>query len=107
MDVESIRTQFRQIMRRSLNVIRCEEDLKQGISEITGLLEDLGEHQGCYEKHRLYNDLLTARIAMVSALERKGSVGCHCRADAVEEKATYRVLIKKDGETMRVSRVSI
>ena len=107
MDVESIRTQFREVMRRSLNVIRCEEDLERGIAEITKLLQLLGDYQGCYEKHRLYNDLLTARITMVSALERKGSVGCHCRADAVEEKAAYRVLIKKDGETMRVSRVSI
>ena len=106
-DVEAIRARFRQIMRRSLNVIRCEEDLKQGIAEVTGLLAHLGDHQGCYEKHRLYNDLLTAQITMVSALERKGSTGCHCRADAVEEKTAYRVLIKKDGETMRVSRVSI
>ena len=106
-DVEAIRARFRQIMRRSLNVIRCEEDLKQGITEVTGLLAHLGDHQGCYEKHRLYNDLLTAQITMVSALERKGSTGCHCRADAVEENAAYRVLIKKDGETMRVSRVSI
>ena len=106
-EVESIRSQFRQIMRRSLNVIRCEADLEQGITEVTGLLARLGDHHGCYEKHRLYNDLLTARITMVSALERKGSTGCHCRADAVEENAAYRVLIKKDGETMRVSRASI
>ena len=106
-DVEAIRARFRQIMRSSLNVIRCEEDLKQGIAEVTGLLAHLGDHQGCYEKHRLYNDLLTAQITMVSALERKGSTGCHCRADAVEENAAYRVLIKKDGETMCVSRSSI
>jgi aspartate oxidase len=106
-DVEAIRDRFRQIMRRSLNVIRCREELEQGITEITGLLDSLGEHRGCYRKHRLYNDLLTARITMASALERKGNAGCHCRSDAVEETAAYRVIIKTDGETMTVSRASI
>ncbi|MBR4289844.1 MAG: FAD-binding protein [Oscillospiraceae bacterium] len=106
-DVKEIRARLRQTMRRSLNVIRCEQDLKQGIAEITGLLECLGDYQGCYQKHRLYNDLLTAYITMVSALERTGSVGCHCRADAVEEGENYRVVIQKDGETMKVYRVSI
>lgn len=106
-DVEAIRAEFRQIMRRSLNVIRCERDLKQGIAEIAGLLEGLGEYQGCYRKHRLYNDLLTASITMSGALERKGSVGCHCRLDAAEENARYRVVIQKDGERMHVRRMSI
>ena len=91
-------------MRRSLNVIRCDGDLKLGIEEITQLLENLGEYENCYEKHRLYNDLLTAKIAMVSALERRSSVGCHCRADGVEENTIYRVVIKKDGKTMHVCR---
>jgi len=107
MDVDALRIKFQQIMRRSLNVVRSEVDLKQGIAEITGLIESLGEYQGFYRKHRLYNDLLTAYITMASALERKGSVGCHYRMDAVEEHENYRVIVKKDGETMRVCRVSI
>jgi aspartate oxidase len=94
-------------MRQSLNVIRCEADLKQGIAAIMELLKQLGTHQNCYQKHRLYNDLLTAYITMVSALERKASVGCHCRSDAVEESTPYRIFIQKDGETTRVCRVSI
>ena len=107
LDVEAIRIRLQQILRRSFNVIRCEADLKQGIAEIGALLEQLGTYHNCYEKHRLYNDLLTASIAMTGALERRGSVGCHCRADAVEEEIRYRVVIKKDGETMKVCRVSI
>ena len=107
-DVEEIRARLQQTMRRSLNVIRCEADLKQGIAEITGLLACLGEHRGCYQKHRVYNDLLTAYLTMVSALERKGSVCCHYRADAVEEQGTYRVTVMQpDGKTMRVCRVNI
>ena len=103
-DVLEMRGQLQKIMRRSLNVIRCDGDLKLGIEEITQLLENLGEYENCYEKHRLYNDLLTAKIAMVSALERRSSVGCHCRADGVEENTIYRVVIKKDGKTMHVCR---
>ena len=75
--------------------------------EIPALGHRLGDFENCYEKHRLFNDLLTAQIAMASALERTSSVGCHCRADAVEETETYRVVIKKDGETMVVSRLSL
>lgn len=106
-DVDALRAQFQQIMRRSLNVIRSEAELQQGIAAITGLLTQVGEYRNCYQKHRLYNDLLTAQITMVSALERAGSVGCHCRADALDESETYRVVIKKDGNSMQVCRVNI
>lgn len=106
-DVEIIRAQLQKVMRRSLNVIRCETDLKQGMTEIAGLLGSLGEYRGCYRKHRLYNDLLTAYITMASALERTGNAGCHSRTDAVEESTAYRVVIKKDGESMNVRRLSL
>jgi aspartate oxidase len=44
---------------------------------------------------------------MLSALERKGSIGCHCRQDAVEEETVYRVVIQKDGEEMNLCRTHI
>ena len=48
--------------------------------------------------HRLYNDLITARLALLSALERKESIGCHYREDSVKESEQYRVIIEnKDG----------
>ena len=106
-DVDALRAQLQQILRRSLNVIRCEADMKQGLTAIGELFASLGDHRGCYRKHRLYNDLLTARITLSGALERTGSVGCHFRSDGVEENAPYRVVIKKDGEAMQASRVSI
>ena len=106
-DVETLRDRFRQTMRRSLNVIRCEKDLKQGIEEVAELRDLLGEYTLCYEKHRMYNDLLTAEITLRSALERAGSVGCHERADAIEETEIYRVIIQKDGRTMKVCRQSV
>ena len=103
-DIKSLRTQFQQILRRSLNVIRCEKDLQQGMEEIHNMICRLGEYRSCYQKHRLHNDLLTAYLTMGSALTRKGSVGCHCRQDAVAEESVYRVVIQKDGEDMHVRR---
>ena len=106
-DVDAFRSRLRDVMRTSLNVIRCEEDLKQGIAAVQEMLGCMGEYRNCYRKHRLYNDLLTAHITLVSALTRTGSIGCHCREDAVPEESAYRVVINKDGESMQVRRLKL
>jgi aspartate oxidase len=106
-EVEDFRSRLQEVMRRSLNVIRCEVDLQQGIDVVQDMLAQLGDHQNCYQKHRLYNDLLTAHITLVSALTRTNSVGCHCREDAAEEASTYRVVIRKEGDEMNVSRLHL
>jgi len=89
---------MQQLLRKDLGVIRTEAELREGIVQTDTLLSQLGEHENCYEKHRLYNDLLTARIAFVSALARKESIGCHCREDSIQETEVYRIIIQnKDG----------
>lgn len=106
-DVEAIRESLERTVRQSLNVIRCEAEMKQGLDVITGLLASLKDYRYCYEKHRVYNDLLTAQIALRSALERKQSVGCHCRSDETAEDGHYRVVIQKQGDTMGVYRLRV
>ena len=106
-DIATLRSQLQQIMRKSLNVIRCEEDLQEGLALVQDMLCQLGAHRKCYQKYRLYNDLLTAQITLLSALTRTGSIGCHCRADAVAEESAYRVVITKDGENMNARRLSL
>ena len=106
-DIAACRSRLRQIMGKSLNVIRCEENLREGIALVRDMLAQLGAHSGCYEEHRLYNDLLTAQITLVSALERKDSIGCHLREDAIAEEAAYRVVINKDGDAMIARRLSL
>lgn len=106
-DISAFRAKLQKVMRDSLNVIRKKESLERGIYTVTNMIKELGNYQNCYEKHRMYNDLLTACITMVSALERSSSVGCHCREDAIEEIGTYRVEIKKNGECMDVHRKPI
>ena len=106
-DISAFRSKLQQIMRKSLNVIRCEEDLQEGLTLVQNLLEQLGAHRNCYQKYRLYNDLLTAQITMLSALTRQGSIGCHCRSDAITEDSAYRVVINKDGDNMNARRLSL
>ena len=103
-DVDAIRAELSALMRDTLNVVRDGERLKYGIRRVGALMEALGEYKDCFEKHRLYNDLLTAYITMASALERTSSVGCHFREDAIPESEKYRIEIKKNGEEMSLCR---
>lgn len=102
-DIPAMRGQLQQILRSCLNVIRSAEGLEKGLAELEQLLRQLGVYQGCYEKHRLYNDLLTAKAAMTSAAMRRRSIGCHCREDAIEE-PPYRVAIQNQAGRMAALR---
>lgn len=93
-----LRREMREILREDMGVLRCEADLHSGLAGVNDLLERLGGHIGCFEKHRLYNDLLTAELALRSALCRKGSVGCHAREDSVTEAPSRVVIEKKAGQ---------
>ena len=105
-DTAAMRQRLQDILRRDLGVIRREDQLREGLQETDALLQMLGSHRNCYEKHRLYNDLLTARIALLSALCRKSSVGCHVREDSVEE-APSRVIIEHNAGQMLLLREEI
>lgn len=105
-DIAAMRQQLQQVLRSCMNVIRDKDGLAQGLETLSSLLNRLGDYRDCYEKQRLYNDLLTAKIAMLSAAQRRGSVGCHCRADEVEE-TPYRVIIKQQAGEMTALRCSI
>ena len=106
-DVWAMRQQLQTLLRDSLGVIRTEKELCDGIEKVEGLLKELGSYRGCYEKHRLYNDLLTAKMALMSALERKASIGCHYREDSIPEDSPYRIIIQiKDGQ-MQLSTESV
>ena len=102
--VSDFRARLDSVMRTSLNVVRNREDMESGLASVREMIGQLGDFRDSYEKHRLYNDLLTANITIVSALERASSIGCHFRSDAVEEIEKYRIRIKKNGEAMEVHR---
>lgn len=101
-DVTSQRARLSQLLQQYLGVLRAGVELETGIAEIDTLLKQVENHQNCFEAHRLYNDLLTAKMAFMSALRRKGSVGCHCRQDCTPEEQ-YRILIKNSPAGLTLS----
>ena len=105
--VADIRIALQTLLRQNLGVIRNESLLKGGLEKVDTLLLMLGEHRGSFEKHRLYNDLLTAKIALMSALERKESVGCHYREDSEGEALPYRIIIEHKDGNMVLSKESV
>ena len=76
-DVTPVRTQLQQLLRRDLGVIRCENDMRKALCAVTQLCDSLQEHERSYDFWRLYNDAVTAKAALESALKRKNSLGCH------------------------------
>ena len=106
-DIPAMRQRLQALLRRDLGVIRNEEGLLEGVRETDDLLAQLGDHKNCYEKHRLYNDLLTARIALISALHRKDSAGCHFRSDAQPEENSYRIVVEYSKDPFSVSKKPI
>ena len=107
MDIAAMRSQLQSLLRSDLGVIRNESELLSGIAKTDKLLADLGQHKGCYEKHRLYNDLVTTRMALMSALERKESIGCHYREDSQKEAIPYRIIISHKDGTFALSKESV
>lgn len=105
-DIPTMRRRVQAVLRRDLGVLRNQTQLQEGLRETDRLLGMLGDHNGCYEKHRLYNDLLTARIALISAFHRKGSIGCHCREDSAEEWPS-RIIVENQAGQMSVLRSRI
>jgi aspartate oxidase len=93
-DVSALRTQLAELLRADLGVIRTEAELKDGIAKVTAMLQQVEDYTNCFEKHRLYNDLLTARLALTGALYRTGSIGCHIRADDLPEEP-YRSILRQ------------
>lgn len=100
-DIAAMRRTLQDILRRALGVIRTEAELREGIAQTDLLLSQLGVYEYCYEKFRLYNDLLTARMALCAAYQRKGSVGCHFREDAAQE-VPYRLIVENKAGQMHV-----
>ena len=106
-DTAQLRQQLQQILRKDLGVIRTEAELREGIAQTDELLRALEEHENCYEKHRLYNDCVTAKLALISALERKASCGCHTREDSRQEQNPYRIIVQNTQGGFTLSKESV
>ncbi len=90
-----IRERLEEILQTCLNVVRRGNEMEKGIRELKTLLETPGIREEALDTMRLRNDLLTALLALSGAQARKGSVGCHCRADDIPEKDPYRLILRR------------
>ena len=90
------RSGLEKLLESSLNVIRCEKDMKELLSYAKALVSKLKDAGESYSARRLYNDAYTAYLAALSAMERKESVGCHIRSDGEVAKERYRIILKND-----------
>jgi len=106
-DLLVMRKQMQSIVRTCLNVIRCGKDMQNGLHQVEDMICLLDDHHNDFQAYRLYNDLQTVRLALLSAISRLGSVGCHCREDSVEEKEKYRVVIFKSGAKESIAHLDV
>lgn len=105
-DASVKRIKLKEILDKCLNVVRNGNDLMYGIKSVKQLLSDT-EFDFSYDKARLHNDLLCAYAMIISAYERKGSVGAHKRSDSIDEMEKYTIDVVYKNNTLKVVRRSI
>ncbi len=100
------RMELENILSRCLNVIRNGDDLNAGSQRLKELLGET-PFDYSFEQARLHNDLLCAYAAIMSAYNRKGSVGAHERSDSVEENEKYTLDVLSEGGILKIERREI
>jgi L-aspartate oxidase len=77
-DFSLLKSEIKEIMSENGGIVRNEEDLKSGISQLNGMIKSLEEQEFCHiEQIEVYNMAITARLILEEAFERKESVGAH------------------------------
>ena len=81
--LRDLRDDLRETMQKDASVIRTKEGMEQALGEIDKIKAALRERRpaSLAEWNELRNMLLTAEGVTRAALERKESLGAHCRAD--------------------------
>ena len=78
--LRDLRDDLRETMQKDASVIRTKEGMEQALGEITAALRER-RPASLAEWNELRNMLLTAESVTRAALDRKESLGAHCRAD--------------------------
>lgn len=103
-DVAAMGARLQGILRQFLNVIRDASALPEAAEKLDALDCALGEYQDSFDKFRLHNDILTAKLLLSGAMARPTSVGCHIWEREGAEEAPYRVVLKSDEGKIAVSK---
>lgn len=102
-ETAKLRKKLEMLLEKALGVVRCGRDMAAASKELDAMeirVKEMlcGKEQSgdaYFHVFRLYNDILTSRLALKSALERKGSIGVHTRADSIEEDGDYHIILEK------------
>lgn len=98
-DVAAMNDLLHQILRKYLNVVRDAANLPEAEALLEELDASLGEYRHSFDKFRLHNDILTAKLLLKAAMARSTSVGCHVWETEGGQEAPCRVILKnRDGE---------
>ncbi len=93
------RAELHKILSSALGVIKSKSSLLSAHSGIEKILGRAKEHENSYSGIRLYNDALTASLAVKSALAREESLGSHIREDSKKaDSRKYRLILSRKDE---------
>jgi len=106
-DTAAMHDTLRQILRKYLNVVRDARNLPEAETLLEQLDGQLGEYRQSYDKFRLHNDILTAKLLLKAAMARPTSVGCHVWEAEGEKEAPYRVVLQSREGQISVSREAL
>ena len=104
---EEYGSELKEILSESMNVVRNGEKLLNAKKNLKNMLNQLKSDKICFKRTRIYNDALCAYAAVLSALAREESVGCHTRSDSRPTGKKYCIRVKNDGGEISVQRGEI
>lgn len=108
--LSEIRTGMQEALQHGAYVLRSGKALEEALQSASLLQHRLSSlppspADQAYARLRLENDLTAARLTILSALERRESVGCHVRDDFPgREKSRYRIHAQLKDQLLLISR---
>ena len=108
--VKRLRGVLEDALQQGAYVLRDGASIESALQTVCQAQHELNELPGAspeasYERLRLENDLIAARLTLLSALERRETVGCHVRLDYPGREAKpYRVVLELKDNVLQLNR---
>lgn len=99
-NIENLKTRLKEIMWENVGIFRNEKSLTGALNTVNKIEKEFGRIDKCKnsEEYELRNMLITARLIIKSALNRKESRGAHYRTDYLEKSNICEHSLIKDNK---------